>query len=285
MIPCRSSGLVVRPRKNHVLAAPSPRFGLFRVGHDHAAAPRPGMRLRRPPAGRRPPACGASWSAGNCRTCSVPSLRTASSFEISPSSAKATAARTAACGERLATRVCSSHSRPDSTVNSMSWMSRASASSSRRGTHQFGVHARHLLAQRIQRHWRVVTRDHVLALAARQPLAPCGRLAGDRVAAEQHAGTRTLVEIAEHHRLDRHRSTAVVGQAAVAADRPGRVASATNRTPQPLRRVTAPRDRQARGRRGRLARPCGIARRSGGAYRRRSAHRRFRQRVPPRLRR
>ena len=50
--------------------------------------------------------------------------RRASSMSISPSSTIATAARNAACGVRLATLVCRTHSRPSSIVNSMSHTSR-----------------------------------------------------------------------------------------------------------------------------------------------------------------
>ena len=49
---------------------------------------------------------------------------TASSIWIMPSSTMWTAMRNAASGVRLPTRVCSIHSLPRSTVNSMSHMSR-----------------------------------------------------------------------------------------------------------------------------------------------------------------
>jgi hypothetical protein len=54
-------------------------------------------------------------------------------------------------------------------------------------------------------------------LGTREVLAERPRLAGEGVATEQHTGAGTVVEVAEHHRLDRDGGAEVVGDAVVAA--------------------------------------------------------------------
>ena len=63
---------------------------------------------------------GCSEGDSSARTCSGQTRSKASWSSMRPASRKANASRTAACGERLATRACNSHRRPSSTVNSMS---------------------------------------------------------------------------------------------------------------------------------------------------------------------
>ncbi len=67
------------------------------------------------------------------------------------------------------------------------------------------MNVRVLFGQCAQRQGIELATDHVLALAARQPLAERIRLSGKRIAAEKHPGARPVIQVAEHHRLYRHR--------------------------------------------------------------------------------
>ena len=77
-----------------------------------------------------------------------------------------------------------------------------------------------LVAQRTRladRHRRGCARHQILALAPQKELAIEFTLTGIRVAGERDTGTRAGVEISEHHGLDRHRGTQVVGDLLVGA--------------------------------------------------------------------
>lgn len=74
--------------------------------------------------------------------------------------------------------------------------------------------------------------NYILALAASEPFAVRLRTATQRVSGEQHAGTRTIVEIAEDHRLNSDRGPALIGDASGLAVRRGalRTPRVENRT-------------------------------------------------------
>jgi hypothetical protein len=137
--------------------------------------------------------------------------RSASVLAISPFSAIATAIRIAARAVRLPSRVCSSHSLPASTVNSMSCISRKWFSS-RLATslqllegHRHGVFHRNEVAvvglRLGQRMRRAQAGDHVLALGIGKVFAVETVFTGRRIAGKGHAGRRSLAHIAEDHRL------------------------------------------------------------------------------------
>ena len=123
IMPSRSSGLVSRRTRT----TSSPRAGPLHRGRRSRRPPR-----RRPRPVRRPcrgSAAAARPTASNCGNISCASWApvtraSASSRVISCSSTSWVAIRNAAAAVRLPTRVCSIHSLPRSTVNSMSHRSR-----------------------------------------------------------------------------------------------------------------------------------------------------------------
>lgn len=79
-----------------------------------------------------------------------------------------------------------------------------------RGGEQLGVHIRHGGGQLREREGVGAAGHHILTLATRQPLTVWFGTTGERVTGEQHAGSRTVVEIAENHRLHGDRGPGIV---------------------------------------------------------------------------
>ena len=104
IIPLTSSGLVVGRTST---VAPSAAAAASESGTALPLAT-PGQAAT-PRARTSPPAATSSESRGasTVASCSTLTRQTASAWSIAPSSARSTAERTAACGERLAERVCS----------------------------------------------------------------------------------------------------------------------------------------------------------------------------------
>ena len=121
-MPARSSGFV--SRRMRMTGVPSSAT-FTAVAESKTAWPTaaPGEALMPLPSSARSPEV-SKWGNISWASCSPVTRWSASSSSMSPSSMRSVAIRNAASAVRLPTRVCSIHSLPRSTVNSMSHMSR-----------------------------------------------------------------------------------------------------------------------------------------------------------------
>ena len=83
------------------------------------------------------------------------------------------------------------------------------------------VSLRQFIRERRQRLRRELSRHDIFTLRPRKVFSVGRRVAGQRITREKDASARAGVEIAEHHRLDRHRCPEIVGDAVVLAIAPG----------------------------------------------------------------